>query len=124
MPNPAPGFAKNPAKEITIVRQKGTVTVKAGGKVIAQSTDAKLLSEPPYPGRIYIPFKDIRFAELSKTTHSTHCPYKGDASYWSVMQVGEKGVDAMWAYETPYDETAEIKDHGAFYADRVDIQVT
>ncbi|HTV67413.1 MAG TPA: DUF427 domain-containing protein [Rhizobiaceae bacterium] len=111
MPNPSPGFVKNPAKVLTIVPQMGTVIVTAGGKVIAQSSDAKLLSEPPYPDRIYVPFKDIRFDELSKTTHSTHCPYKGDASYWTVP--GDTGTNAMWAYQTPYDEVTEIKDHAS-----------
>lgn len=120
--NPAPGFAKNPAKQITVVPHPGTVTVSAGGVVVARSSAARVLTESPYPAAFYIPFADIDFSRLEKTSHATHCPYKGDASYWSVVPAGEKGVNAMWAYETPFDEMAEIKDHGAFYPDRVTIE--
>jgi uncharacterized protein (DUF427 family) len=121
--NPAPGFAQNPSKIITIEPHRGVVTVKAGGVEIAQSSHAKVLTETPYPSVIYIPFADIDFEKLSKTGHSTHCPYKGDASYWSVEPIGETGRNAMWAYEAPYDETVAIKDHGAFYANKVQIEV-
>lgn len=121
-PNPSPGFARNPAKIITIAPQPGTVTVSAGGVIIARSTSAKLLAEAPYPGMLYIPFANIDFAQLAPTPHATHCPYKGDASYWSVRPAGEKGVNAMWAYERPFDEMEDIRDHGAFYADRVTIE--
>lgn len=120
--NPAPGFARNPAKQITVVQHPGTVTVSAGGVVVARSNAARVLTESPYKPAFYIPFSDIDFSRLEKTSHATHCPYKGDASYWSVVPAGEKGVNAMWAYETPFDEMAEIKDHGAFYPDRVTIE--
>jgi len=123
MPNPAPGFVTNPAKIITIADHAGTVTVSAGGEIIATSTRAKTLTEPPYAPRLYIPFADIDFTKLEKTTHASHCPYKGDASYWSVTPAGDKGVNAMWAYEAPFDEMAVIRDHGAFYADRVEVTV-
>ena len=86
------------------------------------STRARLLSEPPYPQHFYIPFEDIDFTQLGKTALSTHCPYKGDASYWSVLPAGETGKDAMWAYERPFDEMTEIRDHGAFYPNRVTIE--
>ena len=122
--NPAPGFQSNPAKVITVEPYRGTVVVRAGDVVIATSTRAKLLSEPPYPRHFYIPFEDIDFTQLGKTALSTHCPYKGDASYWSVLPAGETGKDAMWAYERPFDEMAEIRDHGAFYANRVKIEAT
>lgn len=89
--NPAPGFARTPAKVITIMPHPGNVTVRAGNVVIARSGSAKLLAETPYPAMIYIPFADIDFSKLAKTAHATHCPYKGDASYWSVLPAGEKG---------------------------------
>lgn len=122
MANPSPGFARNPQKSITVEPLSGTVTVKAGGATIASSTRAKLLTEAPYPPVVYVPFGDIDFSALEKTTNSTHCPYKGDASYWSVTPAGEKGRNAMWAYEQPYDEMDDIRDHGAFYPDRVTIE--
>lgn len=122
--NPAPGFQRNPDKIITIEPYVGTVTVRAGDTVIASSTKAKVLTEAPYPAAFYIPFADIDFDRLSGTEHSTHCPYKGDASYWSVLPAGETGQNAMWAYERPFDEMTEIRDHGAFYANKVTIEAT
>ncbi|PTE09495.1 DUF427 domain-containing protein [Mesorhizobium helmanticense] len=120
--NPAPGFQRNPGKVITVGAYRGTVTVRSGETVIASSTKAKLLTEPPYPPVLYIPFEDIDFDQLRKTEFSTHCPYKGDASYWSVLPAAEAGKDAMWAYERPFDEMVEIRDHGAFYANKVTIE--
>ncbi|TIQ30778.1 MAG: DUF427 domain-containing protein [Mesorhizobium sp.] len=120
--NPAPGFQRNPDKVITIEPYRGTVTVSAGNAVVARSTRARLLSEPPYPAVFYIPFDDIDFGKLARTEHSTHCPYKGDASYWSVLPAGESGKDAMWAYEQPFDEMTEIRDHGAFYTSKVTVE--
>lgn len=120
--NPAPGFQRNPDKIITIEPYVGIVTVRAGDAVIASSTKAKVLREAPYPDAFYIPFADIDFDKLGRTEHSTHCPYKGDASYWSVLPAGEPGQNAMWAYERPFDEMTEIRDHGAFYASKVSIE--
>ena len=86
--NAAPGFARKPSNVINITPHPGTVAVYADDTLVARSTRAKSLSEPPYPAVIYIPFEDIRFDALQKTAHSTHCPYKGDASYWRVSAVG------------------------------------
>lgn len=124
VPNPAPGFAKNPGKSIIVTDHQGTVTVTAGGVVFAETRRAKMLAEPPYADVWYIPFADIRFEHLIKTTHASHCPYKGDASYWSVVPAGLQGENAMWAYEHPFDEMDAIGGHGAFYRDRVTISVT
>jgi len=121
--NPSPGLASNPGKKITIEPFAGTVTVTANGATIASSTRAKLLTESPYPPIVYVPFGDISFAELERTDLSTHCPFKGDASYWNVKPAGAQGKNAMWAYETPFDEMEAIKDHGAFYPDRVTIDL-
>ena len=120
--NPAPGFQRNPDKVITIEPYAGTVTVRAGDVVIASSANAKVLTEAPYPAAFYIPFADIDFDKLGSAERSTHCPYKGDASYWSVLPAGETGQNAMWAYERPFDEMTEIGNHGAFYASKVTIE--
>lgn len=122
--NPSPGFQRNPDKVITVEPYIGTVTVRAGDVVIASSTKAKLLTEPPYPRVLYIPFEDIDFDQLRKTELSTHCPYKGDASYWSMLPAAEAGKDAMWAYEQPFDEMIDIRNHGAFDPNKVSIEAT
>jgi len=121
MANPSPGFARDPSKVLVIEAHDGEVLVSAGSETIARSRNALRLSEPPYPPVLYIPFADVDFTKLAKTAHSTHCPYKGDASYWSVLPAGAAGANAMWAYEAPYDETAAIRNHAAFYPDRVTI---
>lgn len=121
-PNPAPGFVQNPDKKITIEPHKGRVTVKSKDVVIAASSRAKLLKEDGYAPVLYIPFEDIAFANLERTTTKTHCPFKGDATYWRLGGSGDPTHDVMWAYENPYDEMAEIKDHGAFYTDRVKVE--
>lgn len=122
--NPAPGFKRDPAHVITIRPFDGTVTVSFGGKVIATTGRAQLLQEASYLPVLHVPFADIRFEELVPSDNSTHCPFKGDASYWSVDIGGETRKDVMWAYQTPYDEMILIKDHGAFYPDRVEIETT
>ena len=117
--NPAPGFKRNPGHSITVVPYDGAVTVRSGGRVLAESKSAKLLREGSYPAVLYIPFADIDFAALEPSDTSSHCPYKGDASYWS-----ERGGarDVMWAYERPYDEMSAIAGHGAFYQSKVEIE--
>ncbi|MER8483693.1 DUF427 domain-containing protein [Mesorhizobium sp. M1322] len=120
--NPSPGFQRNPGKVITVAPYIGTVTVRVGDSIIASSTKAKVLTESPYPRVLYIPFEDIDFDQLRKTELSTHCPYKGDASYWSVLPAAGAGKNAMWGYEQPFDEMIEIRDHGAFYPNKVTIE--
>ena len=122
--NPSPGFRRNPGKVITIEPFKGRVVVFANGAIIASSAKAKIVTEPPYPFSFYIPFEDIDFRKLAKADLSTECPYKGVASYWNVLPAAEVGSDAMWAYVQPFDEMAAIRDHGAFYPDRVTIDAT
>ena len=117
--NPSPGFKNHPEHTITVEPLGKHVTVKSNGATIASSDNALLLKEHVYPGVIYVPFADIDFGKLSATDTSTHCPFKGDASYWSVK---DGARDAMWAYQQPFDEMTGIKDHGAFYPDRVTIE--
>ncbi len=107
---------------ITIEPSKTHVTVSVAGKVIADTKDALILRESTYPAVLYIPRKDADMSFLERTDLSTYCPYKGDASYYSVPQIGgDKAANAVWTYEQPYESVAPIKDHLAFYADRVEI---
>ena len=109
-----------PDHPITIEPNGGRVVVRVGDKVIADSKDALTLREAKYPAVQYIPRKDVDMAALARTKTSTYCPYKGNASYFSIPAGGERSVDAIWTYEAPYEAVAEIKDHLAFYPDRID----
>ena len=114
-----------PDHPITIERNPARVIVKLGGKIVADTRDALILKEASYPGVQYIPRKDADMSQLERTDHSTYCPYKGDCSYYSLPAGGDRSVNAVWSYESPYPAVAEIKDHLAFYPNRVDsIEVT
>ncbi len=116
MANSGPGYAKNPAHSVVVTPFRGRVLVKAEGKVIADSERALELKEANYPPVYYVPRADAAMQELSRTEHQTHCPFKGDASYFSV----KGGVEnAVWSYEHPYDEVESIREHLAFYPNRV-----
>lgn len=117
MDNPAPGFKNVPRSHIVTRLAGGRVRVTVNGEVVADSLDALELREGHYPAILYFPRKDVRMDRLERSAHSTHCPYKGDASYYSI-----KGgsANAAWSYERPYDEMLEIKDRLAFYAAKVD----
>jgi uncharacterized protein (DUF427 family) len=109
-----------PDHPITVEANPGRVVVSLAGHVLADSTDALGLREASYPVAYYIPRKDVDFSVLERTDHTTYCPYKGESAYYSI-RVGDKlAENAVWTYETPYDSVAEIKDHVAFYPDRVD----
>jgi uncharacterized protein (DUF427 family) len=109
-----------PDHPITIERSPLRVVVKAGGRVIVDTTEALSLREASYPEVLYVPRKDVDMSQLERTSHSTYCPYKGDCSYYSIPSGGQKAANAVWSYEAPYDAVASIKDHLAFYRDRVD----
>jgi uncharacterized protein (DUF427 family) len=106
---------------ITVEANPRRVVASMGGKVIADTRDALVLREAAYPPVQYIPRKDVDFSVLERTDHATYCPYKGDSAYYSI-RVGENlAANAVWTYEAPYDAVAEIKDHVAFYPDKVDV---
>jgi len=109
-----------PDHPISIERNTNRVVVSVAGRVIADTRGALTLSEAHYPAVEYIPRKDVDMTLLARSDRSTYCPYKGDASYFSIPLGGERSIDAVWTYETPYAAVAGIKDHLAFYPDRVD----
>ncbi|HEX4479293.1 MAG TPA: DUF427 domain-containing protein [Rudaea sp.] len=109
-----------PDHPITIEKTPQRVRVTVAGKTIADSRDALTLREASYPPVQYVPRKDVDFALLERTTHTSHCPYKGDASYYSIVPGGAQSANAVWTYETPHQAVAQIKEHVAFYPNRVD----
>jgi uncharacterized protein (DUF427 family) len=115
-----PVMLPSAAHPITIEPQPGRVTVKVGGKVVADSSAALQLREASYPAVLYIPRQDVDMALLQRTDHATYCPFKGDCAYFSIPAGGERAANAVWTYEAPYPAVAAIRDHLAFYPDRVD----
>ena len=108
------------AHPITITPAAGRVRVIAGGQIVAESARALSLHEASYPPVLYIPREDVRMDLMARTDHRTHCPYKGDASYFSVNATDRIRENAAWTYETPFAGVAQIGGHLAFYPHRVD----
>ena len=109
---------------ITISPTGKRVTVRIGGAVVAETDNALSLAEASYPVAQYIPLVDLDQSLLERTTTQTYCPYKGDASYYTVNTPdGSKETDVIWTYEHPYPAVSEIAGHVAFYPDRTQISV-
>jgi uncharacterized protein (DUF427 family) len=111
-----------PDHPITITPSGKHIRVLAGDLVIADTTHALALKEASYPEVLYIPRTDADLKLVEKTSRTTHCPYKGDASYYSISAGGKVLENAIWTYETPFPAMAEIKDYLAFYPDKVKIE--
>ena len=94
------------------------------GTVIADTTRALDLKEATYPVVHYIPREDVAMASLSRTTHQTHCPYKGNAAYFSMTGAEQTAANAVWSYEAPIPAVSEIAGYLAFYPSKVDIEET
>ena len=111
-----------PDHPITITPNPRRVRVTAGDIVIAETSKALTLKEAKYPAVQYVPREDANMALLERTERTTHCPYKGDASYYSVKADGRTLDNAIWTYETPFPAMTEISGHLAFYPDKVKIE--
>ena len=109
-----------PDHPITLAENINRVVVTAGGKTIADTRAAVTLKEASYPAVQYIPREDVDLSQLVRTDHKTYCPYKGECSYYSIANGGTRGTNAVWTYEDPYPAVIQIKDHLAFYPNRVD----
>ncbi|PRY03181.1 DUF427 domain-containing protein [Paraburkholderia sp. BL25I1N1] len=109
-----------PDHPITVEPSNARVVVTVAGKVIADTLKALVLREASYPPVYYIPRNDVEMTLLERTDHATYCPYKGDCAYYSIPSGGEKTVNAVWTYESPYAAVKEIAQHLAFYPNRVD----
>ena len=113
-----------PDHPITVAPNPKRVRVSVGGDLIAETTRALTLKEANYPAVQYIPREDAIPSKLQRTQHTTYCPYKGDASYFSIASGGKVLDNAIWTYETPYDAVKDIAGHLAFYPDKVTIEET
>jgi uncharacterized protein (DUF427 family) len=109
-----------PDHPIAIERNPNRVVVRVAGRVVADTSEALTLREASYPAIQYVPRKDVNMMLLERTEHATYCPYKGDCAYFSIPLGGDRSTNAVWTYEAPYEAVSPIKDHLAFYPDRVD----
>ena len=122
--NPAPGFKQNPQHRVATRPAGVRVQVRVGGELIADTADAVAMEEKSTSGKVvapvvyYVPRKDVRMERLERTSHHTYCPFKGEASYFSLKGGPE---NAAWSYEQPYDEVEAIRGHLAFYPDKVEV---
>jgi uncharacterized protein (DUF427 family) len=111
-----------PDHPIAITANPKRIRVTAGGVVVAETTHALTLKEASYPAVQYIPRADAVMSLLKRTERVTHCPYKGDAHYFSINAGGTAIENSIWTYETPFPAMAEISGHLAFYPDKVKIE--
>lgn len=121
-------YAKHPQHRIVIDDEPVALRVSVGGEILAETRRGLNLREATYPAVVYVPREDVRMERLVRAQDSTHCPFKGDASYFKPRASGARRVESVepvaWSYETPFDQMQAIRGHIAFYADRVEIERT
>lgn len=115
-----PIMEPGPDHPISVEPNPDRVVVTVAGKTVADSRRALILREADYPPVAYVPLEDVDGELLAPTDHSSYCPFKGEANYYSLPAGGERSDNAVWEYRSPYPAVAEIKGHVAFYPDRVD----
>ncbi|ABS64226.1 protein of unknown function DUF427 [Parvibaculum lavamentivorans DS-1] len=115
------GYESHPGHLLRLMPAGRRVRVRFNGELLADSTRALELFEGEYAPVFYLPREDVKMELLTPTKSVTWCPFKGEASYWSLE--GEGGQDAVWSYEDPFVEMAEIKDYLAFYPNKVEFEV-
>ena len=114
-------LAKIPDYAVAISPGIGTVTVSCHGEVIARSDKALLIEETKHAAVFYLPPEDIRMELLEPSEHSTYCPFKGHASYWTLRLNGHVEENLVWSYKDPYPEVAGLRGYLSFYTDRTTV---
>jgi uncharacterized protein (DUF427 family) len=117
--NPAPCFARQPGRIMEYTPAGKRIRVIFDGVIIGDTQAAIALQEANYPVGYYIPRLDVRMDLMRRTDHSSHCPFKGDASYWTLETSGKSAKNAAWSYESPFDEADVIKGYLSFYGSKV-----
>lgn len=118
--NSGPGYASHPNHRIVTGRAAGRVRVTFNGEVIADTRYAVKLEESNHATVYYVPRQDVKMDYLTRTEHRSHCPFKGDASYYTLSSGQRSEPNAVWSYEQPYDEVQAIRGLLAFYPTKVD----
>ena len=114
------GYVDRPDYRVDLLRRRNLVTVRAGERVIARTTSPLLVDEQDHGLVCYVPEADVDLTQLVATDDSSRCPYKGQASYWRLVD-GDQPV--AWTYRDPYPQVAQLAGHIAFYQDRVSVEL-
>jgi uncharacterized protein (DUF427 family) len=114
------GYVDRPDYRVDILRRRNLVTVRAGGRVVASTTAPLFVDEQDHGLVVYLPEADVEFSELAATGDISRCPYKGDATYWRLVDGTEP---VAWAYPDPYPQVSVLRGHVAFYQDRVSVEI-
>ena len=118
-------YDKHPQHRIEIDAEQVALRVRLNGEVLAETTRGLNLREGKYSAIVYVPREDVSLERLEASDHTTHCPFKGDASYFDYPG-NDQNVGAVqqvaWSYETPFDQMAAIRGHLAFYSNLVTIE--
>ena len=109
-------------RKIDIAPVRGEITVRIGGTVVARTPRAVELCEEGYGPVVYVPRADVKLELFERSERTTHCPYKGDANYYSLAAGGQNTENIAWTYETPLEQVSDINGHLAFYTDRAEIE--
>ena len=121
MPKKESHYHKHPDYRVDLESSSARVCLRLGDEVIADSTNTLLVRETNLDPVVYFPKADVRFDQLEKTAHETFCPFKGDASYWTVRVKDRVEENAVWGYEDPFDEVAGLAEYVSFHRDRFEI---
>lgn len=115
--------ARDPHTRIDIVQSSRNIRVEVDGVTVADANNARFLFETNLPARYYMPKTDVHFEYLTPTDHTSMCPYKGTARYWSINTTGETHENVVWGYDAPFAESQQIAGFVSFYNEKLDIYV-
>ncbi len=115
-------YARFPDYRVDLKPSRERLRIRFEGQLIAESASTLLVNETKHAPVVYFPREDIHFEHLERTAHSTFCPFKGEASYWTLRANGRVEENAVWSYEAPFAEVAELKDYLSFYPDRTELE--
>ncbi len=124
IPERAKILEKIPDYEVSSSPLGRKVSILFNGQVIAETNDALLVKETRHNDVVYLPRAALKSEFFSSTDHSTYCPFKGHANYWSVAVAGDTSENVVWSYEDPYPEVSELKDYISFYTDRTTMETS
>jgi uncharacterized protein (DUF427 family) len=122
MPKGESLFHEFPDYRVDLDSSDDRMVVRRGGTIVADSHRAVVVRETKHDPVVYFPRGDVRFELFERTDHHTVCPFKGEASYWSVRVDDELLENSAWSYEDPFEEVAGLKDYVAFYPDRFELE--